>query len=61
MSSLNNLTRNSSDRYESKELCLLKVVSNEMNGGSDTCGLNSYWYRTLVIVFGLSFNGGIVF
>ena len=40
---------------------MLKVVSNEMNGGSDTCGLNSYWYGTLVIVFGLSFNAGVVF
>ena len=43
------------------EISPLKVVCNEMEGGSDTGGLNSYWYGTLVIVFGLSFNGGVVF
>jgi len=40
---------------------LLKVVGNEMNGGSDTCRLNSFWYGTHVIGVCLSFNGGIVF
>jgi len=39
----------------------LKVVGNEMNGGSDTCGLNSFWYGTHVIGVWLSFNGGVVF
>ena len=39
----------------------LKVVCNEMNGGSDTCGLNSFWYGTHVIGVCLSFNGGVVF
>jgi len=39
----------------------LKVVGNEMNGGSDTCGLNSFWYGTHVIGVCLSFNGGVVF
>jgi len=43
------------------EKSCLKVVGNEMNGGLESCGLNSYWYGTLVILVCLSFNGGIVF
>jgi len=39
----------------------LKVVCNEMNGGSDTCMFNSYWYGTHVIVIGLNFYGDVVF
>ena len=42
-------------------LMTLKVVGNEMNGGLESCGLNSYWYGTHVIGVCLSFNGGVVF
>jgi len=39
----------------------LKVVCNEMNGGSDTGRFSSFWYGTHVIGIGFNFNGDVVF
>ena len=39
----------------------LKVVCNEMNGGSDIFLVNSYWYGTHVIVISLNFYREVVF
>jgi len=51
-----------SERIPRYKLSLSSFIpGNEMNGGSDTCGLNSFWYGTHVIGVCLSFNGGVVF
>ena len=43
------------------EMCFLKVVSNEMNGGSDVVSIESCYYITQVLGLSLNFYWAVVF
>jgi len=43
------------------DICTLKVVSNEMNGGSDVVSIESYHYITQVLSLSLNFYWAVVF